>query len=118
MAGAPVPDRPDSHNASPWLKVHGSRRSAHREEEGGPGASPKGETRGSRECPNRYFAKSIIGVVGTRGRVVEMAGSASASYDVMRRIGELIDAQRELHKQSGKSYSSRRALTSLRYVSL
>lgn len=31
-----------------------------------------------------------------------MAGSESASYDVMRRIGELIDAQKELHKLSGR----------------
>jgi hypothetical protein len=68
MAGASVPDRPDSHNASPCHKVHGSRRSAHPDEEG-PGAG----------C---------------------QIYNASAPHGVMRRIGELIDAQRELHKLS------------------
>src|SRR5439155_172455 len=31
-----------------------------------------------------------------------MAGSESASYDVMRRIGQLIDAQKELYDLSGE----------------
>jgi hypothetical protein len=75
MAGAPVPDRPYIHsNASPWFKVPGSRRSAHRtfdETWGVPVFSNRGKCRlscgrssRSRNRRHQVFLRGLVGAAG------------------------------------------------------
>ena len=61
--------------------------------------NPNARTEREIDRGRKHAKRRLVELAATILRM--LAGSESASFDLMRKLGELIDAQRELHKLSG-----------------